>query len=223
MAPSPPPTCMVSTCPAQSHQRDNQIGQIKRLDCLLYKPIKAGKQTKLSPYHPSSANSLNNKGFLANDSVKQKIRSISSPHSPGFSLTDCSLTQSLWGFSNDGHCRHRCSSRKWSSKAHLLLTDETHMASGMCFKIFRVRGVGVDIDEVRLAMNSSLLKLSDKYTGVNFLFHLIFSRFKIFQKKNHLVHTQYGLNFIKACLFFCIYARKAIWANVHLESMIPAW
>lgn len=81
----------------------------------------------------------------------------------------------------------------------------------------------MDIDEVRLAMNSSLLKLSDKYTGVNFLFHLIFSRFKIFQKKNHLVHTQYGLNFIKACLFFCIYARKAIWANVHLESMIPAW
>ena len=90
--------------------------------------------------------------------------------------------------------------------------------SGMCFKICRVRGVDVDIDEVRLAMNSSLLKLSDKYTGVNFLFHLIFSRFKIFQKKKHLVHTQYGLNFIKACLF-CIYARKAIWANVHLVSM----
>ena len=28
--------------------------------------------------------------------------------------------------------------------------------------------MGVDIDEVRLAMNSSLLKLSDKYTGVNY-------------------------------------------------------
>lgn len=62
--------------------------------------------------------------------------------------------------------------------------------SGMCFKIFRVREVGVDTDEVRLAMNSSLLKLSDKYTGVNYSIPFkIFPRFKIFQKKPFSSHT----------------------------------
>ena len=50
--------------------------------------------------------------------------------------------------------------------------------------------MGVDTDEVRLAMNSSLLKLSDKYTGVNYSIPFkIFSRFKIFQKKPFSSYT----------------------------------